>query len=110
MSAFTICIKWHKLTDYEVGRGWLELPPEIRHARRDEAMQAQLERLTYKIELGHGEKLSLPTSLIDSVGAGCWTITIQSAESAAEPTRDHSAFLESYSPADEGLYDDCPGR
>ena len=82
----------------------------IGHARRDQAMQAQLERLTYKIELGHGEKLSLPAALIDSVGEGCWTITIQSSESIAEPPRDHIAFLNSYSPADEGLYDDCPGR
>ena len=82
----------------------------IGHARRDSTMQAQLERLTYKIELGHGEKLSLPAALIDSVGEGCWTITIQSAENAAEPTRNHTAFLNSYSPADEGLYDDCPVR
>ena len=73
-------------------------------------MQAQLERLTYKIELGHGEKLTLPSALIESVGEGCWTITVQPAVSAAEPTRDHSAFLDSYSPADEGLYDDCQRR
>lgn len=73
-------------------------------------MQAQLERLTYKIELGHGEKLTLPSALIDSVGEGCWTITVQPAVSAVEPTRDHSAFLDSYSPADEGLYDDCQRR
>ena len=73
-------------------------------------MQAQLERLTYKIELGRGEKLSLPAALIDSVGEGCWTITVQPAGSADEPTRDHRAFLDSYSPADEGLYDDCQCR
>ncbi len=73
-------------------------------------MQSQLERLIYQIELGRGEKLSLPPSMIDSVGEGRWTITIQTTASASEPMRDHSAFLDSYTPADEGLYDDCQGR
>lgn len=27
-----------------------------------------------------------------------------------QPTRDHSAFLNSYAPADEGLYDDAAAR
>ncbi len=73
-------------------------------------MQAQLERLIYQIELGHGEKLSLPPAMIDSVGEGRWTIIIQTTQPASGPMRDHSAFLDSFSPADEGLYDDCPGR
>lgn len=29
-------------------------------------------------------------------------------EAASEPARDHSAFLNSYVPEDEGLYDDYP--
>ena len=73
-------------------------------------MQAHLDRLTYKVELGSGEKLTLPAAIIDSVGEGCWAITVQPAVSADEPTRDHSAFLDSYSPVDEGLYDDCQRR
>jgi hypothetical protein len=28
----------------------------------------------------------------------------------AVPTRDHSAFLNSYAPEDEGLYDNAPSR
>jgi hypothetical protein len=53
-------------------------------------------------ELEPGEKLTLPASLIAQVGAGRWLITIQP---LAAPIRSHSAFLGSYTPEDEGLYD-----
>ena len=73
-------------------------------------MKARMARITYKVELQPGEKLSLPEALIESVGAGRWTITVQPADDTHEAIRDHSAFLSSYSPADEGLYDDCQRR
>ncbi len=70
-------------------------------------MKAQLSRMTFDIELQPGERLSLPAAMIESVGEGRWTITIQPADDFDEAVRDHSAFLNSYSPDDEGLYDDC---
>jgi D-lyxose ketol-isomerase len=75
-------------------------------------MKSELIQLSYEIELQPGEKLTLPLSLMESVGAGRWIITIQSVSTAGAPatTRRHDAFLNSYAPEDEGLYDDCPSR
>jgi len=72
-----------------------------------------LVNLTYDIEVKPGEKLTLPASLIDAVEAGRWRITIQPYGVAAAPIlpiRSHSAFLSSYAPEDEGLYDELPAR
>jgi len=71
-------------------------------------MRSGLVNLTYEIELQPGEKLSLPESIVRNVGAGRWVIIIQPATSAFRPgiIRNHSAFLNSYAPEDEGLYDD----
>lgn len=73
-------------------------------------MRADVVSLTYDIELGPGEKLSLPQGVIESIGPGRWRVTIQPVSSEQEPLpiRDHSAFLNSYAPDDEGLYDDYP--
>jgi len=68
-------------------------------------MRAQALELTYEVELGPGEKLTLPRGLVDSVGPGRWVITVQPLP-VGSPTRDHAAFLHSYGPEDEGLYDD----
>ncbi|OGO42932.1 MAG: hypothetical protein A2Z04_03340 [Chloroflexi bacterium RBG_16_57_9] len=75
-------------------------------------MRQNLNNLTCEIELQPGEKLTLPESIINAVGAGHWIITIQPFDAVAAPTpiRDHSAFLHSYAPEDEGLYDDYPSR
>jgi hypothetical protein len=67
-------------------------------------MKSQLLQLAFEIELQDGEKLILPTSIVGGVGKGKWLITIQPKSSA--PNRSHDAFLNSYSPEDEGLYDD----
>lgn len=66
--------------------------------------------LAFTIELEPGEKLSLPPEVVAGVGPGQWLVTIQplEMESASQPTRGHSAFLSSYAPEDEGLYDDFP--
>ena len=62
-----------------------------------------------EIELRPGEKLHLPDAITDRVGAGRWLVTVQPAD-VAESTRLHGAFLNGYSPEDEGLYDDTPAR
>lgn len=79
-------------------------------------MQSNLLNLTYEVALEPGEKLTLPQALLDSIGTGRWLITIQPfAMATAAPTindsiRDHSAFLNSYAPEDEGLYDEYSAR
>jgi hypothetical protein len=74
-------------------------------------MSAQLP-LSFEVELGPGDKLTLPPSVASSIGPGHWRVTISSIDelSAAESGRGHSAFLASYAPEDEGLYDDYPAR
>ena len=71
-------------------------------------MKSQSVKLTYEIDLQPGELLALPPELAASVGAGRWLVTIQPMSSPAVslPTRNHDAFLHSYAPGDEGLYDD----
>ncbi len=73
-------------------------------------MKAQLARMTFNIELQSGEKLTLPAEMIASVGEGRWTITVQPADDSDQSIRNHNSFLGSYSPDDEGLYDDCHPR
>lgn len=63
------------------------------------------QQLTCEVEVKPGEKLSLPPSL-SAVGPGRWLITVE----PANAVRRHSAFLNSYAPEDEGLYDDYPTR
>ncbi len=70
-------------------------------------MPSQPVKLTYEIDLQPGESLTLPPELNTSLGAGRWLITIQPISTPSSlPTLDHSAFLNSYVPEDEGLYDD----
>ena len=71
-------------------------------------MKSELINLTYEIELQPGEKLSLPESLVESLGAGRWIITIQPKSTTPIITRRHDAFLKGYTLEDEGLYDDYP--
>jgi hypothetical protein len=61
-----------------------------------------------EIDLGPGEELRLPRDLVEKVGPGRWIVSVRS---ATEPTavRRHDAFLNSYAPEDEGLYDDLAG-
>lgn len=62
-----------------------------------------------EIELRPGEKLCLPETVTRRVGAGRWRVTVQPAEKP-DVTRVHQAFLDAYSPEDEGLYDDAAAR
>ena len=67
-------------------------------------MKSQLLQLAFEIELQDGEKFTIPSSIIEGIGKGKWLITIQPKSEAGD--RAHDAFLKSYSPEDEGLYDD----
>ncbi|AFZ60149.1 hypothetical protein H6G54_08765 [Anabaena cylindrica FACHB-243] len=69
-------------------------------------MKNKIVNITYEVELNPGEKLALPESLLESIGAGNWIITIQPKPNHLVITRGHDAFLKGYSSADEGLYDD----
>lgn len=69
-------------------------------------MKTKVVNITYEIELNPGEKLTLPESLTESIGAGNWIITIQPKPNSSTVTRSHDAFLKGYTPEDEGLYDD----
>jgi hypothetical protein len=71
-------------------------------------MSDRLLNLAYEVELQPGEELSLPATARLSVGAGRWVITIRPAECPPPAIRSHDAFLNSYAPEDEGLYDDLP--
>ena len=66
--------------------------------------------LTYEIELEPGEKLTLPESLVSSVGTGRWIVTVRPFPTATAPIRSHDAFHNSFVSEDEGLYDDCTPR
>jgi hypothetical protein len=79
---------------------------------KETAMQSNLVNLTYEIELEPGEKLVLPETLVDSIGAGRWIVTVRpfTLPTSLQPIRSHDAFLNSYTPEDEGLYDDYPSR
>jgi hypothetical protein len=68
--------------------------------------------LSSSVELKPGEELRLPRELVEKVGPGRWTITITpwtSESGAPPPIRRHDAFLQSFAPEDEGLYDDLAG-
>jgi hypothetical protein len=73
-------------------------------------MKSELINLIYEIELQPGEKLTLPESIVESIGAGRWIVTIESKQIISPKTRSHEAFLNGYAPEDEGLYDDYPTR
>jgi hypothetical protein len=71
-------------------------------------MKDELVRLTYEIELQPGEQLRLPEALVASIGPGRWRLTVQPVRQPR--VRSHAAFLNSYAPEDEGLYDAYPAR
>ncbi|MBW4514144.1 MAG: hypothetical protein KME11_02835 [Timaviella obliquedivisa GSE-PSE-MK23-08B] len=70
-------------------------------------MNNKVLNLTYEVELQAGEKLSLPDSLLNNIGAGRWVVTVQPIPPEDSVAMlDHTAFLNGYAPEDEGLYDD----
>jgi hypothetical protein len=75
-------------------------------------MQTNPTEMSFTVEVVPGKSLSLPPDVIESVGPGQWLVTIRpvGAGKRESPIRGHSAFLASYAPEDEGLYDDCAAR
>lgn len=75
-------------------------------------MQSTLLNLTYEVEVEPGEKLVLPNALLETITPGRWVIMVRPAALVLHEStiRDHTAFLNSYAPEDEGLYDDAPVR
>lgn len=64
-------------------------------------MKSQESYLSFEVQLGEGQKLDLPESIIKKLDEGKWLARIQ--PSSSIPDRD--AFLKGYAPEDEGLYD-----
>jgi hypothetical protein len=74
-------------------------------------MNTQLNEIVYAITLKPGEPLSLPEGAANILGPGDWLVSIRPAgEPMGDSQRDHSAFLASYAPEDDGLYDDFQAR
>ena len=71
-------------------------------------MKSDSTKLSYQVQLQPGEKLTLAASLVESIGAGDWIVTIEQIDTVSERIRNHKAFLNSYALEDEGLYDDYP--
>ena len=71
-------------------------------------MKSTVVSLTYEIELQPGEQLILPDELVKNLGAGRWLVTVRPLPAPA--THNDNAFLDSYAPEDEGLYDDDVGQ
>ena len=59
-----------------------------------------------EIELRPGEPLQIPAEFAQQIGSGRWRLTVEPIDKSV---RSHEAFLNSYAPSDEGLYDDCRG-
>ena len=75
-------------------------------------MSDRLPTLSYEVELGPGDRLTLtlPRPLADSVGPGRWLITVQPLL-ADSPLRDHAALLRSYVRKKKGSTTIvCPGE
>ena len=75
-------------------------------------MVSNLMNLTYEIIVQEGESFMLPEEAARQIKPGRWLLTIQPATTSNNSTRirNHSGFLNGYSEADEGLYDDYSAR
>lgn len=69
-------------------------------------MHSEFTEVTYDVHLQPGEALALPKDAADIVGPGHWLVSIRPANDEGNSIRNHSAFLNSFVPEDEGLYDD----
>lgn len=72
-------------------------------------MESKINEIVYDVELLLGEAFSIPKTAPQILGPGHWRVSIKPVNmlDSGEPPRDHAGFLNSYSPEDEGLYDDC---
>jgi hypothetical protein len=67
-------------------------------------MTNKLVAVEYEIEIEVGEPIALPPEIANRVGSGRWLVTFRPLDPLS--VRGHGAFLNSYAPEDEGLYDD----
>jgi hypothetical protein len=72
-------------------------------------METKLAEIIYDIHLLPGELLRLPDDAAQILGPGHWQVCIRP-KNTDTSIRDHAAFLNSYGPDDEGLYDDYSAR
>ena len=74
-------------------------------------MESNSTQVAFDVAVAPGEKLTLPPEVVSNIGPGRWWITMTPCDApGTEAHRDHAAFLNSYAPEDEGLYDDYPAR
>lgn len=73
-------------------------------------MHSNLLDLTFEIEVKEDEAFALPEALVRAIGTGRWLISVHPLDKIVAPLRNHAAFLRSYAPEDDGLYDDYPSR
>lgn len=75
-------------------------------------MDSKVTEITFDVQLQPGEALSFPPGVPQIVGPGHWLVSIRPADSgsASGPVRSHDAFMNSYAPEDDGLYDDYSSR
>jgi hypothetical protein len=71
-------------------------------------MQSKLTEITYEVHIQPGEVLTLPRESVEILGPGHWTVSNRPVDE--DSPRNHAAFLNSYAPGDEGLYDDYQAR
>ena len=71
-------------------------------------MEDQMNQLAFTVDLGPGEKLALPQTIVESVGPGRWIVTVRplTEDTRLLGVRRHDAFLHGYAREDEGIYDD----
>ena len=71
-------------------------------------MEKESLEMSCTVDVKAGEKLTLPASLVDGIGPGRWFVTVRPCNGPEEgwAVRRHDAFLNGYSPQDDGLYDD----
>ena len=70
-------------------------------------MESRSIELICTVDVKPGEKLALPASLVDGVGPGRWVVSVRPCDTPpSREIRRHDAFLNGYTPQDEGLYDD----
>ncbi|HEV3340706.1 MAG TPA: hypothetical protein VG125_10130 [Pirellulales bacterium] len=67
-------------------------------------MKSEAIEIVCTVDVKPGEKLTLPPSLVNGIGPGRWLVSVRPA--GRGELRQHDAFLASYAPQDEGLYDD----
>lgn len=68
--------------------------------------KTQVVHITYEIKLLSREKLTLPPSLVESIGAGNGIITIEAKLTVSSIVRRQNAFLQVYASEEEGFYDE----